>query len=158
MKLNSRFFNMGISILCVMIILIAFLRFGLPNKKTIPLTIEEIDEIECTNLNSETIKLVDLLQKSNEVYLLLFEQTNCYSCVYEGIEDIKSIQAAGNEGFAVLINDYFENVKGWSASQNISFVYQLKKSDFYKHIHVAYLPVLIKFKHKQIRNFRYIIP
>jgi len=156
---RERLLDIGIIILALVIILILFVKFNpLEKKKKLSVSIDNIELLNVIDLNSNSIRLVDIMRSSEETYCMLFELTSCHSCILQGIEDIKSLREAGNESIIILVHDYFEDFKGWSISKNINFSYLMKKSDFYKHINIPALPVILKFKENQLRSFKFITP
>lgn len=156
---RERLLDFVVIILALAIVFILFVKFNpLEKNNKFSVSIDNIESVKVMDLHSESIKLIDAMNSSEETFCMIFELTNCFSCIVNGIEDVKSLREMGNASIIILVHDNFEDFNGWSISKNINFAYLMNKSDFYKHINVPTLPVILKFKENKLRSFRFITP
>lgn len=156
---RERLLDFVIIILALAIVFILFLKFNpLEKKNKFSVSIDNIESVKVMDLHSESIKLIDAMNSSEETFCMIFELTNCFSCILKGLEDIKNLRTNGNESIIILVHDNFEDFKGWTISKNINFAYLMKKSDFYNHLNIPTLPAILKFKENKLRSFRFITP
>ena len=102
--------------------------------------------------------MIDILDKNDETYCLIFELDNCNTCIYKGIDDLNRLKKDGLDTIAIIVHDSIEDINGWSKHYDYSSFYMLKKSEFYKNITSSILPVFIKIKKGKVMNYRFIIP
>jgi hypothetical protein len=158
MKRSDWFFNIGIVALIIGIIVVVLFKFVLNQGPSGQFKIETMSQVQLLDLNKNNLKLTDLLEGESDSYCLIFELTNCYSCIYKGLEDLKILQKSGSNCFAIAINDYADDVEGWSKNHNFSPFFVLKKIDFYKYFQSSLLPVLIKLNKEGVKSYRFITP
>lgn len=158
MKLKEFWFIIITACLVIAIILVVLFKFIIVRKEPGVLTIDRLDSIIVYDLHEKPNKLIDLFNRDKNTYLLLFELDNCYSCIFKGMNELNRLRRAGEHCIAIAVHDYIPDVVGFSQVQDFSPFFVLKKIDFYRHIHVSYMPVFfILFKGKVI-NSRFITP
>jgi len=81
---------------------------------------------------------------------------DCFSCVYKGIEDLKSLKNTGKVCFGLVINNSIEEVKGWASNYESSPFFMIKKLDFFEHIKSVSTPVFVKIAKGKVESYRYI--
>ena len=131
MKRSDLFFNIAIPVLFVGIVTLVVYKFIIKEQNPGLFAVKELSNISVVDLNNNKLALTDLLDKENETYCFLFELTNCYSCILEGLEDLKKIRKAGSFCIAIVVHDLIEEVQGWSNTQDFSPFFMIKKIDFY---------------------------
>ncbi|MFC2156108.1 hypothetical protein ACFLRB_06440 [Acidobacteriota bacterium] len=158
MKKSDLFFNIGIPILFVAVIVVVIFRFVINDKPTGLFNVKELDRIQVSDLNGSQLDLVGLLDKDEETYCLLFELTNCYSYIYDGIEDLKKLKNSGYLCLGIAVHDLTDEVAKWSKNHDFTPFFVLKKIDLYKYFRSSNLPVLFCLKQGKVENFRFITP
>ncbi|MCK4766124.1 MAG: hypothetical protein KAW12_28255 [Candidatus Aminicenantes bacterium] len=158
MKKSDLFFNIGIPVLFVGIIAIVVFKFIIQEQNPGLFAVRELSSISVVDLNNNKLNLMDLLDKDNETYCFLFELTNCYSCIYNGIEDLKKLKSSGSNCIAIAVHDLTDEVAGWSQNHDFSPFFVLKKIDFYKYFQCSTMPVLFSLKKGKVKAFRFITP
>ena len=159
MKSKDLIFSLGIVVLLIAVVVVVVFKFVLnPGRHDAAFRIDSLENLVLIDMNNNSIKFPDLLDKNKETYCLIFEMTNCYSCIYFGIEDLKKLRKAGNDSMAIVVDDRLYEVAGWSEKQEFSPIFMLKKIDFYDHIQSSLLPVLVKIKDGEVKSYRYITP
>jgi hypothetical protein len=161
MKSKDIIFSSGIVVLVIAVVVVVFFKFVSGpgrHEHDDSFRIDALDNLVLTDMNNNSIKFPDLLDKNKETYCLLFEMTNCYSCIYYGIEDLKKLKKAGKACMAIVVDDRLYEVVGWSEKQGFSSIFMLGKVDFYDHIRSPTLPVMVKIKDGEVKSFRYITP
>jgi hypothetical protein len=162
MKKQDWLINTGIVIVLVAVIIVVTVKYIIPkpnNAASNPgsVSIKEIDKIKLSDLNGNEMPLNILLNKGL-TYCLIFDLGGCYSCIYRGVEDLKKLQANGQNCFAVLVHDRLDEAQGWSSTQDFTPFYVLKKADFYQYINTPMIPVLIKIENNQVNGYTFIKP
>jgi hypothetical protein len=159
MKKTDWFYNAAISAVAIGIIAVFVFKFVLPDKpQQDGFAVREFEKITVIDLSRNELQLADLVSKDLSTYCFLFEMTNCYSCIFQGIEDLKKLKAAGKPCVALAVHHLIDEVAGWSANYDFSPFFMLEKHNFYEHIHTPVMPVMIKIKNGKVETFRYIQP
>lgn len=159
MKKKDWFYNAAISVVVIGIIAVFLIKFVLPDKsKQHGFTVKEFEKISVMDLSGNELQLSDLVSKDLSTFCFLFELSNCYSCIFQGIEDLKKLKAAGKPCVALAVHHLIDEVAGWSANHDFSPFFVLEKHNFYEHIHTPVMPVMIKIKNGKVESFRYIRP
>ncbi len=161
MKSKDIIFSSAIVVMLIAVVVVVVFKFVLspgPVRQEKSFGIDALDNLVLIDMNNNSFKFPDLLDKNKETYCLIFEMTNCYSCIYYGIEDLKKLRKAGKDCMAIAVDDRLHEVAGWSEKQGFSPFFMLGKVDFYDHIHSPTLPVMVKIKDGEIKNFRFITP
>jgi len=157
MKRSERLFNIGIPVLAIGIIALLIVKFAL-NKKPGDFSIKDMGSITVLDLKGNRLNLESLLDGQRGTYGLLFELTNCNTCIVKGLADLYQLEKSGESCLAIVIHDRPEEVAGWSQFQEFSSFYILKKIDFFNHFQSALLPVFFKIKDGKVTMFRFITP
>ncbi|UCH97252.1 MAG: hypothetical protein JSV88_10485 [Candidatus Aminicenantes bacterium] len=155
MKKSDIFYFIGVGVLLVGIVLAVIFKFVLNPRESFE--IKHIDQLKVTDLSGTEVKLIDLLSTGEASYCLIFDlNSNCFSCVYQGIEDLKNLKNAGKICFGLVIHDSIEEVKVWGSNYKFSPFLMLKKLDFFNHIKSVKTPVFVKIKRGKVESYRYI--
>jgi len=133
-------------------------KFVLPRSGLGPFVIKNLNAVTVYDLNENPLKLIDLLDKDKESYCLMFEITNCYSCIFKGIEELRQLRQSGAHCLAIAVHDLVYDIEGWSRKQTFSPFFVLKKIDFYRAVHSPLMPVLFTLKNGKVTHFRFITP
>ena len=157
MKKSEILYSISMGALALGIILVILFKFVLNQKSRESFTIKSIDEINVSDLNGNKIKLASFLEKDNLTYLLIFQLSDCYSCIYIGLNDLKDLQRAGKQCLGIVVHDYLEEVNGWSTHQDFSPFLMLKRLDFFEYVKSAHTPVFVKIVKGKIDSYRYIL-
>jgi len=160
MKYKETFINIAIAALIIGTVILIIIKFVINKDKdnSMAFRIDDFDTLYLEDLDGHKIKFSKLLDDNRSTFCLIFEMSNCGSCIFEGIEDLKRIKNTGKQCFAVVVHDLVDEVAGWSIHYKFSPFFAMKKVDFYEHIQSPLLPVVVKIKGRKVENFRYIIP
>lgn len=156
MKKYTLFYSILITLLSICIVLVILFKFILKPKPGF--NIENRDRLTVTDINGKEINLFSLFDHKEDTYLLIFSFNDCSSCIFRGIEELKAIKKAGRNCIAIVIHDYYEEIKSWSTNQDFSPFVVLKRIDFHDHIKTSLTPVLVKIRNGKIKNAFYILP
>jgi len=122
-----------------------------------PLRFAALQDTTVTDMDGQALPFAELANGSDDVYFLFLELENCESCLYKGLNDIQALAEAGESAAAVVVNDWQQEVAGWS--KHYAFpIYRLSKSDFYQSFRTDYLPMLTTFRHGEVDGARPITP
>ncbi len=108
------------------------------------------------DVSGDTLKWASLLPETGDCWFLILEMSNCNTCIYKGIDDLKALQAAGKPCFVIVVHDIVDEVAGWSGTIAFTPFYMLNRVDYYEHVSSMILPALVRVNGNEIRNFRYI--
>ncbi|MGE5344114.1 MAG: hypothetical protein ACM3SY_21825 [Candidatus Omnitrophota bacterium] len=158
MKKAQWLYGTAIGVLVIGIILVIIFRFILPPKNPNAVNIKEFEKVSVIDLNGEQVRLADLAKKDQITYCMIFELTNCFSCIQKGIDDLKTLKKEGKSCIALAVHELIDEVNGFSATVEFAPFFMLKKKDFYEYVTTAHLPVMIKLKNGEVESFRYITP
>ena len=155
---SNRFIYIGIVILLIAIVIVLQVKFKFFTKANSrdSFKIDEIENIFIKDLNGSDLKLSELLSKNEVTFCLVFELSNCGSCILDGLEDLKKLQDEKTQCIALIVHDIVDEVSGWSVHQDFTPFFAMKKRDFYEYIQSALLPVIVKFKNGKVIKYRYI--
>lgn len=159
MKKSDLFLNIGIGVVILAIITVILFKFVI-NKtgKEESFKINNIEKIMVSDLNGNQINFSDLLDKEGDTYILIFELRNCYSCIFKGIENLKSLKKSGKSCFGLAVHDYLDELNGWSTNHDFNPFFMIKKSEYFDNIHSTHLPVFIKITNGKVESYRFITP
>jgi hypothetical protein len=144
-----------IALLSICIVLVILFKFILKPKPGF--NIENRDSLTVTDLNGKEINLISLFNDKEDTYLAIFSFNDCSSCIYRGIEELKAIKKAGRNCIAIVVHDYYEEIKSWSTNQDFSPFVVMKRIDFHEHINTQTTPVLVKIRNGKIKSAYYIL-
>ena len=113
MKKRELFYDILIAVVVVTIIGVVVYKFVLKQNPQMEFAIDELNKINLNTLSHSKIKMSDII-KDRDVFVLIIDMHNCYTCIHKGIEDLKRLQKSGKECFVIVIHDYLDEVKGWS--------------------------------------------
>lgn len=150
--------NILMGALAIGIVLVSISRFMPKKEEHANFRISEIEKVQVAGIDRSAIGFRSLLGTKESVYCMIFEQTNCDSCIYNGIGDLKALQKEGKSCFALVVHDYLDEFKGYAGTFNFSPFYMLKKKDFYEYFSAEHLPVIVKINNGKVKSFRYITP
>ena len=155
---SNRFIYIGIVILLIAIFIVLQVKFKFFTKADSgdSFKINDIENIFIKDLNGSDLKLSEILSKNEVTFCLIFELSNCGSCILDGLEDLKKLQDEKTQCIAVIVHDIVDEVSGWSVHQDFTPFFAMKKRDFYEYIQSALLPVIVKFKYGKVIKYRYI--
>jgi hypothetical protein len=157
MKKSEILYTIAMVALVLGIISVIVFKFVLQQKPRESFSIKNPDQINITDLNGNSLKLVDYMGKDNVSYLLIFQLNDCFSCVLRGMNDLKELQQAGRQCLGLAVHDYPQEVSGWSAHQDFSPFLMMKRLDFFEHVQCAHTPVFVKMVNGKIESYRYIL-
>lgn len=159
MQKKDLYYNIAIGIVVLAIVVVILFKFILPGKSTRGgFAINHFEKVTVLDLGGNQLKLADLVSKNESTYIFILELTNCNSCIYQGMEDLKKLKEAGKPCLSIVSHHLLDEVSGWSTTQDFSPFYMLHKHDFYEHIHSPVMPVLAKIRNGKVESFRYIRP
>jgi len=150
--------NVVIALLVAVAAALIIFKFVLPRSETGSFEIKDLNTITVYDLNENPLNLTDLLDKDKETYCLMFELTNCYSCIFKGIEELRQLRQSGAHCLAIAVHDLVFDIEGWSKKQSFSPFFVLKKIDFYRAIQSPFMPVLFTLENGKVTHFRFITP
>jgi hypothetical protein len=156
---KEKILNISIGVLLVAVAILVIFKFVIEEKNDqAAFRIDDFNSLYLLDLEGNKIEFSKLIAENESTYCLIFEMTNCDSCIYDGIEDLKKIRNSGKPCFAVVVHDLVNEVAGWSAHYEFSPFFVLKKKDFYEFIQSPVLPVVVKLRGRKVKSFRYITP
>lgn len=158
MKNRNLFYNISILIVILAIIVIVLFKFILNHNVEKAFDIKNYDQIHLVDFSGKEVNLSDILCKHKSLYFLIFGLNSCYSCVSEGLIDLKDLSKSGNFCIAIAVHDNINELKGWAKYEDFSPFYMLSKENFYKSIKCQLLPAVVKIDDKVIKNHRFITP
>lgn len=158
MKKLDRFYNIGIGILVIGIVVVVIFKFFLAKPPQESFDIKGINQILVTDLSGSEIKLSEFIAKDTATYFMLFRLDDCFSCIYLGLEDLKTLKKEGRPCFGLVVHDYIDEVSGWAAQYDFTPFLVLKKVDFIENIKSLSTPVFVKFADGKVESYRYITP
>lgn len=159
MKTPDRFYNLAIILAIIGIIALVLFKYVIPGRsQSNDFQIKDFDKITVLDLSGNEVKLADLLAEEESTYCLFFELTNCYSCLFKGIEDLKSLKSAGKPCVGLAVHHMVDEIAGWSANYDFTPFFMLKKESYYEHIQSPVMPVMVKLRKGKVESFRYILP
>ncbi|MGD2090612.1 MAG: hypothetical protein PVH61_30850 [Candidatus Aminicenantes bacterium] len=155
MKKSDVLYVIVVGVLLVGIVLLVIFKFVLKPQESFSIT--HIDELKVTDLNGTEVKLIDILSTVDEAFCLIFNlNSDCFSCVYKGIEDLKNLKNAGKVCFGLVIHNSIDEVRGWASNYEFSPFLMIKKLDFFDHIKSVSTPVFVKISKDNVESYRYI--
>jgi hypothetical protein len=159
MMKSNRFIYYGIGILLIAIIIVLQVKFKffIKSNEGNSFKIEYLENLSVKDLNGEDIKFLDLLNKNVISYCMIFELSNCNSCIIKGLEDLKKLRGEKTQCMAVIVHDLVDEASGWSIHQDFFPFFVMNKRDFYEYVQSALLPVIVRFENEKVVKYRYII-
>jgi len=159
MKLNKKdlFLNILLGAVAVSLILLSVSKFLLKTKSNSPEMMKEIEKISVVGIDGREKKLTQLLKEDTDTYCMIFGLTDCATCIYKGIGDLQALEKKKNRCIAIAVHDSLDDVKGFAGTYTFGHFFMMSKPDFYKHVAVQHLPVIIRFDGARIKSFFYII-
>lgn len=159
MKTTDRIYSIAIVVVILAIIGVVIYKFAVPGKPDVgAFDIKEFEKMIVLDLDGSEVRLADLAAKDEITYCFIFELSNCYSCIFQGIEDLKRLKNAGKSCLGLAVHHMIDEISGWSANYDFSPFFMLKKENFYEHIRTPVMPVMVQIKNGKIVGFRYIRP
>ena len=158
MKRGGWFANILIGVLAAAVLAVGLYKFFFQEQPLAPFRFDGFEKITVSDLDGSVLPLSGLAAEDGMTYCLIFEISDCPSCIFKGIEDLKRLKQAGKAYIPLLVHDLIDEVRGWSASNNFFPLYMLSKVDFYEHVHTPITPVMIKIKKNRVESYRYITP
>jgi len=156
MKKRELFYDILIAVVLAAIIGAVVYKFVLKHNPQMEFATDELNKITLNTLSHTKLKMSDII-KEKDVFVLIIDMNDCYTCIHKGIEDLKRLQKSGKECFVIVIHDYLDEVKGWSETIDFKPFYAIEKVDYYEHIHSKITPVLIHFKKGRINKYNFIL-
>ena len=158
MKIREHFLTIGIVVLLLCIAGVGVFKFVLPGTPADSFHLKNIERLRIVDLDGNEITFTDIPPKNDSSYCLLFNLTDCYSCIYRGLEELTALKKAGKNCFGLVIDDNYKDVDVWAAHYEFSPFLVLKRVDFYEHIKSVVTPVMVKFENGHVDSYKYIMP
>jgi|GEM_PF-925617 len=159
MKKLDFFYNIAIVVLVIGIITVVIYKFAIPVKQPQDsFKIQEFEKVEIIDLSGNEIKLGQLMAKDGATYCIMFRINDCFSCVFDAIQDLKRLRDSGKACMGIIIHDLLDEVRGFTANYEFSPFFMIKRVDFYEFIKSPMTPVLVKFKNNKVESYRYFTP
>jgi hypothetical protein len=158
MKKPDFVFRTVVVTLVILIAVVFLFRFVIKKDRTMQVAIENPEKIDLITLENKTVTLDRLEKQSGYLYLAIFDYSDCYSCIVKGLNDLRALQGKGKNCAAIVLHEYIEEIRGWSANQDFSPFYMMRKSVFYEHIKTPHTPLFVCIKNGKIDSFRFITP
>lgn len=159
MKRLNLLVNTAIILLMAGIIALIVFKYALPSRKSkIEVGFKDYNNISVLDLMGNQIKLPDIMAKDETVYCLVYDLNNCYTCIYKGIEDMRSLKKAGKKTMILVLNDFVDTVRGHAGLYDYSPFFALRKTEFYEHFQIPLLPAVIQVKNGKILKGIFITP
>lgn len=158
MKKRDIFYNTGIGVLIIAIVVLVVFKFILPQKAKPDFWIKDYEKVTVMDLDGNELLLPSLFDKDGSTYFLIFDMSDCFSCISKGLEDLKSLKNAGKPCLAIVVHHMVDEVRGWSANYEFSPFFVIMRPAFYEHIKTPLTPVMVEFKNGGIESYRFLRP
>jgi len=120
------------------------------------LLLGNLEQVTLHDLQEESDTFAELLAKHPDAHVLILELENCASCLYKGMNDLSALVTEGHDGFVVVVNDWQEEVVGWSGNYPQVPFFRMTRSDLYTGMNIPHLPVLLGFEKGSLTSHRFI--
>ena len=154
--INKILLNCLIALCSIVLSVAVIFKFIVKSDKSADFFIH-IEKIKITNMEGESVDLIDLVAENSETYILIMRLNDCYSCIAKGIEDIKSLHLSGHGYVVIAAHDSLDEVRGLTGIFSDVRFYQLSVAEQYQFIHSPMLPVLVKIKNGRVVAHRMIV-
>jgi hypothetical protein len=144
------------AILALITAIIVLVYFKFIRKQESAVSFDNPEKITVSTIGNNLLSLSDIIDNSGELFLVVFNFDDCYSCISRGIFDLISLKKAGKKCAALVVHDNIDEIRGWSEKQDFSPFYVIKKNVYFEHIKSPHTPVLIHFKDGEIRKYHFI--
>lgn len=159
MKKLDLFYNITIAVLVVLIIAVGLFKFVIQKKASQEsFQIQGFEEIPVIDLSGNEIKLPRLMAEDQSTYCIMFRITDCFSCVFESIQELIHLRASGKPCIGLIIHDRLDEVNGFTANYEFPAFFMITRVTFYEHIKSPVTPVLVKIKNNKVESYRYFTP
>lgn len=159
MKKSDLFYTIAIVVLIVLIIAVVLFKFVLREKNPQEtFRIRSFEEITVIDLNGSEIKLPQLMAEDQSTYCIMFRITDCFSCVFESIQELIHLKNSGKSCIGLIIHDRLDEVNGFTANYEFSPFFMITRVAFYDYIKSPITPVLVKIKNNKVESYRYFMP
>ncbi|MCU0287447.1 MAG: hypothetical protein MUF15_13770, partial [Acidobacteria bacterium] len=105
----ERFYNFVIALLLVGIFVLVIFKFVLKQPQE-SFGIKDIDQISVNDLVGNIVPLAKCFSNNRDTYILIFDLKDCFSCIYRGLEELKSLKNAGKTCFGLIVDDYYQDL------------------------------------------------
>ncbi len=160
MNINKKdlFLDILLGAAAIGIILLGVSKFMLKTKSNSSVMVNEIEKINILGIDGKEKRFTELLKEDTDTYCMIFDLTDCATCIYKGIADLQALKKEKIPCVAIAVHDSIDDVKGYAGIHDFNPFFMMRKKDFYKYVSVLQLPVIIRFNGTDIKSFRYILP
>lgn len=151
---NDRFFKVMVTLLIIAIL--ATLAYRLTRKPGDRVTIPSMERFEVVDPQGQAVPFLSEVGDHAEMYCFVMTLSNCERCIYNGMTDIEAMKAAGKQVMVLVVNDWPQEVQGWSVHYAGTPVYSVSVASFYAAVQTPYLPVILTFKQGRLDGWRFI--
>jgi len=159
MKKSDLFYTIAIAALVVLIIAVALFKFViLERNPQETFQVKGFEEITVIDLNGSEITLPQLMTEDQSTYCVMFRITDCFSCVFESIQELIHLRKSGKACIGLIIHDRLDEVSGFTANYEFSPFFMITRVAFYEHFKSPITPVLAKIQNNKVESYRYFTP
>jgi len=159
MKKSDLFYTIAVAALIVLIIAVGLFKFVLREKNPQEtFQVREIEEIPIIDLNGNEMKLPQLMAEDQSTYCIMFRITDCFSCVFESIQELIHLRNSGKACIGLIIHDRLDEVSGFTANYEFPSFFMITRVVFYEHFKSPITPVLVMLKNNEVESYRYFTP
>jgi len=152
--MKNQTFRLVTIILLLCILGVLFKRSIEPGQRFI-FNIDDSEAIMLLDMNETSVPMAELFGGDTH-YVLMLDLSNCDTCIYNGLNDLKSLRANGSTCSIIIVHDWIQETRSWSVHADGLPVYMLKRPDYYAYVRATQLPVLATIKNGKIEAFRVI--
>ncbi|MCP5105384.1 MAG: hypothetical protein GY950_18490 [bacterium] len=157
MKKRNLIYDIGIVVLLIVVVAVVYVKFFAAKPQS-PVDIKGIDTLTVLDTSGTAVKFSGLMENGRSAYVFIFYMDDCYSCIHRGIQDLVQLQKDGKNCVGLVVHELINEVEGWSAKQEFSPFFMIKKTDFYEHVNTSMTPVIMKIVDGKVESSRYITP
>lgn len=159
MKKSDLFYTIAVAALVVLIIAVALFKFViLKRNPQETFQVKGFEEITVIDLNGSEIKLPQLMAEDQSTYCVMFRITDCFSCVFDSIQELIHLRNSGKACIGLIIHDRLDEVSGFTANYEFPSFFMITRVAFYEHFKSPITPVLVKIQNNKVESYRYFTP
>ncbi len=107
---KEKLMNILIFILAIALVIVLIYGFKIIKEKDSICELEQFKNISLINFDGDRYNAGGLFKEDN--YFLIFNITDCPSCIEKGVEDLKYFQKEGKNCFGLIVYDRPKEIRG----------------------------------------------
>lgn len=155
--MKEKVVNGLIFFLCAMIIVIVFIKFGVPMIRRSDRIDVNFSKINLLTIENKSVSYEELNNEKKDYCVFFFSLKDCMTCVMKGLLDVENMQKNGDDVLLIIIHNDVNEMKSWLGTYaNGNEAYMISSEQAYKYIRSPYLPIMVTVDGGKIENYRYI--